>query len=44
MTLLSSPLVPANYLIGNLIIIFMAMGVGIGACGSIISMRKFLDA
>jgi cell division transport system permease protein len=43
MTILSSPLVPAGYLAGNLIIIFLAMGISIGACGSIISMRKFLD-
>ncbi|MGN0733079.1 MAG: permease-like cell division protein FtsX [Emergencia sp.] len=42
MTILSSPLVPAAYLAGNLICIFMAIGVSIGACGSIISMRKFL--
>ena len=43
MTILSSPLVPATYLASNLIIIFASMGVGIGAVGSIISMRKFLD-
>lgn len=43
MTILSSPLVPAGYLSLNLIIIFLAMGISIGACGSIISMRKFLD-
>ena len=44
MTILSTPLVPAGYLSMNLIIIFLAMGVSIGACGSIISMRRFLDA
>ena len=43
MMILSSPLVPAGYLAGNLICIFLAMGISIGACGSIISMRKFLD-
>lgn len=43
MTILSSPLVPAGYLAVNLICIFLAMGVSIGACGSIISMRRFLD-
>ena len=43
MTILSSPLVPAGYMAGNLICIFLAMGVSIGACGSIISMRRFLD-
>lgn len=42
MTILSSPLVPAGYLFTNLMIIFLAMGVGIGSTGSIISMRKFL--
>ena len=44
MTILSTPLVPSGYLLYNLIIIFLAMGVSIGASGSIISMRKFLDA
>ncbi|MGF6375801.1 cell division transport system permease protein [Clostridiales Family XIII bacterium PM5-7] len=43
MTIISSPLVPAGYLAGNLICIFLAMGISIGACGSIISMRRFLD-
>ena len=42
MTILSSPLVPASYLLSNLVIIFVAMGVGIGSTGSVISMRKFL--
>ncbi len=42
-TILSTPLISSAYLSGNLIIIFIAMGVGIGACGSIVSMRKFLD-
>ena len=43
MTILSSPLVPAGYLSMNLIIVFLAMGIGIGATGSIISMRRFLE-
>lgn len=43
MTIFSSPLVPAGYLSLNLIVIFLAMGVSVGACGSIISMRRFLD-
>lgn len=43
MTIISSPLVPAGYLFTNLVIIFLAIGVGVGATGSIISMRKFLD-
>ena len=42
MTILSSPMVPAAYLLTNLVIIFIAMGVGIGSTGSVISMRKFL--
>lgn len=41
--ILSSPLVPAGYMVWNLLIIFMAIGISVGACGSIISMRKFLD-
>ena len=41
---LSTPMVPVDFLIENLIWIFAALGVSIGACGSIISMRKFLDA
>ncbi len=44
MVILSSPLISPQYLITNLMIIFLAIGVGVGACGSIISMRKFLDA
>ena len=43
MTIMSSPLVPAGYLSVNLILVFVSMGVSIGACGSIISMRRFLD-
>ncbi|MDD7511215.1 MAG: permease-like cell division protein FtsX [Peptostreptococcaceae bacterium] len=43
MTLLSSPLVPPGYMAMNLIIIFLAIGISVGACGSIVSMRKFLD-
>ena len=40
--IISSPLVPASYLAVNLIIIFMAIGITVGACGSIISMKRFL--
>ncbi len=36
-------LVPADFLIKNLVIIFMALGLSIGAAGSIVSMRRFLD-
>ena len=41
---LSTPMVPVDFLTYNLVWIFAALGVSIGACGSIISMRKFLDA
>lgn len=42
--ILSTPMVPMEFLIYNLVWIFAALGISIGACGSIISMRKFLDA
>lgn len=41
---LSTPMVPMDFLVYNLVWIFAALGISIGACGSIISMRKFLDA
>ncbi|MBK5253710.1 MAG: ABC transporter permease [Peptostreptococcaceae bacterium] len=41
--ILSVPIVPIEYLAINLAIIFVALGVGIGSCGSVISMRRFLD-
>lgn len=41
--ILSVSVVPADYLVTNLLIIFVSLGVGIGACGSIISIRRFLD-
>ena len=44
MLFMSVGLVPEGFLINNLIVIFLAMGASIGACGSIISMRRFLDA
>lgn len=43
-TMLNIPMVPEEFLIYNLAWIFLALGVSIGACGSIISMRKFLNA
>ncbi|MEG0663322.1 MAG: permease-like cell division protein FtsX, partial [Anaerovoracaceae bacterium] len=43
MAVLSTPLVPVGFLAFNLIWIFLALGVSIGAWGSIISMRRFLD-
>lgn len=36
-------LVPETFLISNLIWIFAALGISIGAVGSIVSMRRFLD-
>jgi cell division transport system permease protein len=41
--LMSTGFVPERFLIENLIIVYVALGVSIGACGSIISMRRFLD-
>ena len=41
--LFATGLVPIEFMSKNLIIIFMSLGIGIGAVGSIISMRKFLD-
>ncbi len=42
--IVSSPLISVGYLAGNMLIIFIALGVSIGAWGSLLSMRKFLDA
>lgn len=41
--IVSSPLISVGYMTKNLIIIFLALGASIGAWGSIISMRRFLD-
>jgi cell division transport system permease protein len=41
--IVSSPLISVGYLAGNMLVIFLALGVSIGAWGSIVSMRKFLD-
>ena len=43
-SVLSMPMVPVGFLVYNFAWIFLALGISIGACGSIISMRKFLDA
>ncbi|MBQ9016374.1 MAG: permease-like cell division protein FtsX [Firmicutes bacterium] len=43
-SVLSIPMFPEHFLIYNLSWVFLALGVSIGACGSIISMRKFLNA
>ena len=42
--IVSAPLISAGYMIWNMLIIFLALGVSIGAWGSLLSMRKFLDA
>ena len=42
--IMSTPMVPMDFMAVNMAWIFGALGVSIGACGSIISMRKFLDA
>lgn len=44
MAIVSSPLISASYMTVNMVIIFVALGASIGAWGSIISMRRFLDA
>ena len=41
--ILSVAVVPAEYLTTNLLIIFLCLGISIGTCGSIISIRRFLD-
>ncbi|WP_324824441.1 permease-like cell division protein FtsX [Sinanaerobacter sp. ZZT-01] len=43
LALLSTSFVPLSFLIWNLVWIFIALGVCIGAFGSIVSMRRFLD-
>ena len=42
-SVLSMPLVPVSFLGLNLMWIFLALGISIGAWGSIVSMRRFLD-
>ena len=41
--LMPTGFVPLKFMVENLIIIFLSLGVSIGACGSIISMRRFLE-
>lgn len=43
MRILSVPVLTSEYLIPNLAMIFASLGIGIGTCGSIISIRRFLD-
>jgi cell division transport system permease protein len=35
--------VPFDFMVVNLLIIFLSLGICVGACGSIISMRRFLE-
>ena len=41
--IMSVTVVPADFLVKNVLIIFLCLGISIGVCGSIISIRKFLD-
>jgi len=41
--LMPTGFVPLWFMIENLVIIFVALGISIGSCGSIISMRRFLE-
>lgn len=41
--MLSTNMVPGKFLVTHLVWIFLALGISIGASGSIISMRRFLD-
>jgi len=41
--ILSTSIVSVEFMTFNLVLIFLAVGISIGACGSIISMRRFLD-
>ena len=43
LVMFSTGLVPVAFMTENLILIFLALGVSIGAMGSMISMRRFLD-
>jgi cell division transport system permease protein len=43
MLVMQTGLVSESHFLTNLGIIFVALGISIGACGSIISMRRFLD-
>lgn len=43
LSIMSVSMVPAGFISLNLVIIFLSLGISIGAWGSIISMRKFLD-
>ncbi|MCI8609063.1 MAG: ABC transporter permease [Firmicutes bacterium] len=43
MAIVSCPLISVSYLTQNMVVIFLALGMSIGAWGSIVSMRRFLD-
>ncbi len=43
LVILSTTMVSGAFLVTHLVWIFLALGISIGACGSIISMRRFLD-
>ena len=43
LAIVSCPLISVSYLTENMVIIFLALGMSIGAWGSIVSMRRFLD-
>ncbi len=43
LVMFSTGLVPVAFMTENLVIIFLALGMSIGAMGSMISMRRFLD-
>ncbi len=43
MFMMKAKFVPIDFMMNNLIWIFAALGVSIGACGSVVSMRRFLD-
>ncbi len=42
--LFSTGLIPYQFIIENLVVIFIALGISIGSLGSILSMRRFLKA
>ena len=41
--MIGMPMVSVGFLSTNLVWVFLALGISIGACGSIVSMRRFLD-
>lgn len=43
LAIVSCPMISVSYLAGNMVVIFLALGASIGAWGSIVSMRRFLD-